>query len=109
MSTRQQHYSGAKHAKRVRAYLEEWSKRNPGERTLRIENGANKNTKGQQKEKQADNEQMKKSKKNMDQQYEKSTNKNRKKIIKKSRGAEATSSCQLGPPTHHLVLCDRAG
>ena len=35
--------------------------------------------------------------------------KTEKKIIKKSRGAEATSSCQLGPATHHLVLCDRAG
>jgi len=31
VSTRQQHYSGAKHAKRVRACLEEWSKKNPGE------------------------------------------------------------------------------
>jgi len=31
VSNRQQHYSGAKHAKRVRACLEEWSKRNPGE------------------------------------------------------------------------------
>ena len=32
VSNRQQHYSGAKHSKRVRACLEEWSKKNPGER-----------------------------------------------------------------------------
>merc|ERR1719500_729579 len=31
VSNRQQHYSGGKHAKRVRASLEEWAKRNPGE------------------------------------------------------------------------------
>ena len=99
MSTRQQHYSGAKHAKRVRACLEEWSKKNPGknwqntkykkyktqktkykinERTLTIKQGVNKNTIEQQNEKQADIEQMKKAK-NTGQQYEKSTNKNRKK------------------------------
>ena len=84
MSTRQQHYSGAKHAKRVRACLEEWSKKNPGEnlqntkykkyktqkikykineRTLTIKQGVNKNTIEQQNEKQADIEQMKKAKK----------------------------------------------
>ena len=49
------------------------------ERTLTIKQGVNKNTIEQQNEKQADIEQMKKAKKNTDQQYEKSTNKNRKK------------------------------
>ena len=48
------------------------------ERTLTIKQGVNKNTIEQQNEKQADIEQMKKAK-NTGQQYEKSTNKNRKK------------------------------
>ena len=105
MSTRQQHYSGAKHAKRVRACLEEWSKKNPGKRTLRIENGANKNTKGQQKEKQADNEQMKRSKKtrinNMKDQQIKTEKTNHKKI-KGSRSHVELSARACYPPSRPL-------
>ena len=55
---------------------------------MTIKQGVNKNTIEQQNEKQADIEQMKKAK-NTGQQYEKSTNKNRKKIIKKIKGSRS--------------------
>ena len=45
VSARQQHYSGAKHAKRVRACLEEWGKRNPGEANITNKQKAHKQTK----------------------------------------------------------------
>ena len=58
VSARQQHYSGAKHAKRVRACLEEWGKRNPGEANItNKKKHTNKQTNKQSKQRNITNKQ----------------------------------------------------